>query len=252
MSGQVTREQAWAKPVSRLEVTELPKQAVRINVEGRQITGPLQGFGQLWQKTYRVRLPGVNLSPAQVMTMWKNEFPDFQPPASRFYPPLAGIEPGKLIFINLDLPVGPGLPNVIQVASGVLVLYADDEMFTVMTPEGFPVSGWNTFSVFEQDGCVVAQVQSIDRATDPIYEIGTLFLGGGKRQEENWVHVLTALAERLGVKGHVEMHRELVDPCWQWSEAKNVWKNAAIRTLLYRMAAPLRWTRDARRVRPAK
>jgi hypothetical protein len=35
-----------------------------------------------------------------------------------------------------------------------------------------------------------------------------------------------------------------VDPRVQWSEAKNVWHNAAIRTGLYLMAAPLRWVRQ--------
>jgi hypothetical protein len=198
----------------------------------------------MWQKTYRVRLPGITLTPADVMTIWKAEFPKFQPEESRFYPPMTGIQPGQVMFIDLDLPVGPGLPSVIPVASGVMILYVDDESFTVMTPEGFPVSGWNTFSVYEEDGCVVAQVQSIDRATDPIYELGTILMGGARRQEENWIHVLTSLAAHFGIKGQVQMHTVCVDPNWQWSEAKNIWKNASFRTILYKLAAPLRWTRS--------
>lgn len=183
------------------------------------------------------------MTPAQVMQVWKAEFPSFQPPESRFYPPLTGIEPGKVIFINLNLPIAPGMPNLIPVDSGVMVLYADDEMFTVMAPEGFPISGWNTFSVSEEEGSVVAQIQSMERSTDPIYEFGNILMGGARRQEENWLYVLTHLAERFGIKGQVQMHRELVDPRWQWSEAKNVWQNAGVRTVLYKMAAPLRWVR---------
>ncbi len=240
-ANETARENAWAKPVSRFRVTNLPPGAVSINVEGRQITGPLQGFGQMWHKTYLVRLPGITQTPAQVMGIWKREFASFQPAASRFYPPMTGIEPGQLIFVNLDLPIAPGLPSLIPVSSGVMVLFSDDEMFTVTTPEGFPVSGWNTFSVYEQDGCVVAQVESLDRATDPIYEFGTLFMGGGARQEENWIHVLKQLSARLHVEGQVQMIKALVDPRWQWREAKNVWRNAAIRTFLYRSIAPLRW-----------
>ncbi len=178
------------------------------------------------------------------MEMWKAEFPSFQPPESRFYPTMSGIEPGKLVFINLNLPAGPGMPNIIPVARGVLVLYADDEMFTVMTPEGFPVSGWNTFSVYEDAGCVVAQIQSLDRATDPIYEFGTMYMGGGRRQEENWMRVLTSFAARVGVNGQVQMHKELIDPRWQWSEVKNTWKNAGVRTILYQLATPLRLIRN--------
>ena len=231
----------WAQPVSKLKVSAVPGGAVNLNVEGRQVVGPLQGFGKMWQKTYRVRLPGVTLSSAEVMKIWKTEFPKFQPPDSRFYPSMAGVQPGSVMFIELDLPVVSGLPNVIPVASGVMILYADEEMFTVMTPAGFPVSGWNTFSVYEEDGAVVAQVQSIDRATDPIYELGDIFMGGARREEENWLYVLTSLAAHFGVHGQVQMHKTCLDPRRQWSEAKNVWYNAGLRTMLYKMATPLRW-----------
>ena len=125
-----------------------------------------------------------------------------------------------------------------------MVLYADDEMFTVTTPEGFPVSGWNTFSVYEEDNGVVARIQSLDRATDPIYEFGTLVMGGARRQEENWVYVLARLAERFGIKGQVQMHTTCLDPHRQWSEAKNIWKNAGVRTFFYKLAAPLRWMKS--------
>jgi hypothetical protein len=69
-------------------------------------------------------------------------------------------------------------------------------------------------------------------------------MGGARRQEENWVYVLTSLAERFGIKGQVQMHKVCVDPRWQWSEAKNVWKNASLRTILYKMTAPVRWIRN--------
>lgn len=231
----------WAQPVARLTVSDVPRGAFKMNVDGHEIIGPLQGFGQLWQKTYRVRLPGVNLTPAEVMHIWKAEFPQFQPRESRFYPPMTGVQPGQLMFIDLDLPVGPGLPSVVPMSSGVMILYADDEMFTVMTPAGFPVSGWNTFSVYEEDGCLVAQVQSMDRATDPIYELGSIFMGGARRQEENWIHVLTALARRFGVQGQVDMHTSCLDRRWQWSQAKNIWHNASLRTVIYKLATPARW-----------
>jgi hypothetical protein len=238
-----SRDDAWAKPITKLSVTDVPSGAIAINVQGRQVISPLQGFGQLWQKTYRVRLPGLAMTPVQVMQVWKAEFPAFQPSDSQFYPPMTGIEPGKVIFINLNLPIAPGMPNLIPVDSGVMVLYADDEMFTVMTPEGFPLAGWNTFSVSEEEGSVIAQIQSMERSTDPIFELGNILMGGARRQEENWVYVLTSLAARFGIKGQVQMHRELIDPRWQWSEARNVWQNAGVRTVLYKMAAPLRWVR---------
>ena len=39
---------SWAQPVSRLRVPELPSEAINLNVEGRKVVGPLQGFGQMW------------------------------------------------------------------------------------------------------------------------------------------------------------------------------------------------------------
>lgn len=88
-------------------------------------------------------------------------------------------------------------------------------------------------AAFAAEGGLVAQVQSIDRATDSLYEFGTILMGGARRQEENWTHVLTRLAERLGVQNpSVEMHKVCVDPRRQWREARNIWKNASVRTVL--------------------
>lgn len=223
----------WAKPVSKLKVEDVPVGAINLNVEGRQVVSPLQGFGQLWQKTYRVRLSGQSVTPAEVMKVWKESFAKFQPPENRFYPSMAGVQPGEIVFIDTNLPAVPGLPGLIPMASGVMILYADDVSFTVMTPEGFPESGWNTFSTYEEDGATIAQVQSLCRATDPIYEFGFRVMGGAQHQEKTWVYVLTSLAKHFGVDGHVQMHKTCLDPKMQWSQARNVWHNAGIRTMLH-------------------
>jgi len=69
MSEHGTEEQAaardatsWAKSVSRLNVSEVPEGAVNINVEGKRLASPIQGFGKMWQKTYKVRLPVERVS----------------------------------------------------------------------------------------------------------------------------------------------------------------------------------------------
>ena len=103
--------------------------AINLNVEGRDVTGPLQGFGRLWQKTFRVRLEGASLTPTEVVALWKREFPSFQPADNRFYPSLSGIAPGEVVLINARTPGG-------TISTGVMVLYADDESFSLMTPEG--------------------------------------------------------------------------------------------------------------------
>ena len=86
---------AWAKPVDHLEVTGVEPGAAGINVAGRRPTSPVQGFGRMWQKTYRVRLEGSDADPAEVIAVWKRDFPSFWPKGNRFFAPLAGIAAGR-------------------------------------------------------------------------------------------------------------------------------------------------------------
>lgn len=237
------RQNAWAPPTPKIKVSGAPSQAMNLNVDGRRPVSPMQGFGQLWQKTFKVRLSGLQMTPAEVMSYWKENFPTFMPTHSRFMPTLSGIKPGEVLLIEAKVPALPGTPSILPVATGVMVLYADDVTVTVMTPEGHPESGWNTFSVFEEDGGLVAQAQSLCRPTDPLYDIFNRFLGASTQQDGVWIHVLTSLADHLGVKGQVVTSKTLVDPKVQWKQAKNIWKNAGIRTVFYLMGAPIRWVR---------
>jgi hypothetical protein len=241
---------AWAQPVNRLNVKDLPAGLTGINIQGRQVVNPNHGFGQMWQKTYRVRLSGLRVSPQAVMQVWKANFPAFQPAGNHFYPSMAGIRPGEILMINAPLPILPDTLGVIPMTSGVMVLYSDDTTFTVMTPEGFPESGWNTFSTYEEEGCTVAQIQSLARASDPIYEFGFRLMGGSGMQEKTWHYVLRSLAGHYGLEGQVEMHKSCIDPQMQWVQARNIWKNAALRTFGYVLATPFRWV--ARRLGAGK
>ena len=49
----------WAKYAETLKVAGVAEGATNINVDGRRAVGPLQGFGKMWQKTYRVSLEGA-------------------------------------------------------------------------------------------------------------------------------------------------------------------------------------------------
>ena len=102
----------WAVGRNILRVSDVPEGAVNLNVEGRRVIGALQGFGQLWQKTYRVRLTGTDVTPEGVVKVWKQEFPTFHPPQSRFYPSLDSVAPGEVMLINASvqgLPVYTGM-----------------------------------------------------------------------------------------------------------------------------------------------
>src|SRR3954470_8675641 len=162
---------AWAKPVAHLEVTGVEPGSSGSNVAGRRPTSPVQGSGRMWQKTYRIRLEGADVRPAEVIEVWKRDFPTFWPKGNRFFAPLAGIAPGEVAVLDLTMPGG------LKLSTGVLVLYADDESFTLMTPEGHMFAGWITFSAAERDDSTVAQVQVLMRASDPLYELGMPIIG---------------------------------------------------------------------------
>ena len=90
---------SWAPKVDRLEVGH--RDGVRgTNVAGRRLTGPVQGFGKMWQKTYSTHLGG-QISPEQAIATWKAHFPDFWPKGNRFAGALAGISPGDVALLKL-------------------------------------------------------------------------------------------------------------------------------------------------------
>ncbi|HLZ20594.1 MAG TPA: hypothetical protein VKQ30_00525 [Ktedonobacterales bacterium] len=225
----------WAQDITTLKVGTVPPGAVNLNVEGRRIAGPLQGFGPMWQKTYRVRLADANVTPREVIAVWKQNFPQFWPRGNRFYAPLTGIAPGEVALLNLKT---GGMP----LSTGVLVLYADDESFTLMTPQGHMFAGWITFSAYDADLSTMAQTQVLMRASDPIYELGLRF-GGHQQEDRFWQHTLTALAAHFGAHEPVQTETTCIDPKIQWSQARNIWQNAAARTML---TAPTRWFRRGR------
>jgi hypothetical protein len=218
----------WAAPVDRLEVKHAPAEALNLNVQGRPLTGPLRGFGQMWQKTYTVRLAGATVTPQEVIAIWKAEFPNFWPSHSKMYLGLAGVKPGAIGLINTNAP-----GNVPLMATGVMVIYADDESFSFMTPAGHPFNGMVTFSAHPDGDVTVAQVQVLIRAYDPLYEIGMRLGLLHYGEDQMWHHTLRSLAARFSASGASQQRNVLVDPRVQWSEAKNVWHNSAIRTALY-------------------
>ena len=156
------------------------------------MVGPVQGFGKMWQKTMRVELTGAEVTPAEVIKTWKAEFQRFWPERNWFYAPLAGIAPGEVALLNL------GLPGRMKLSTGVLVLYADDESFTLMTPEGHMLAGWITFSAEARDGVTTVQIQALERTNDPLYELGYA-LGGNRLNTRFWVQTAENLARHFGI-----------------------------------------------------
>ncbi len=236
----------WAKAVSRLNVSNVPEGAINLNVTGKRLAGPIQGFGKMWQKTYQVHLPRDRVSATDLIATWKQHFPDFWPEGNFFYAPLTGIEPGEVALLNMTL------PGRMKLSTGVMVLYADEESFTLMTPQGHMFAGWITFSATERDDMTVAQAQVLMRASDPIFELG-LTLGGHRQENRFWSQTLSAVAAHFGVSADVDTQVVCVDKRRQWSRWSNVWHSSAVRSTGYMLASPLRAAREmTRRDQPAK
>jgi hypothetical protein len=226
----------WAQPVDRLSAAGVAG-ARNDAVTGKRVSGPLQGFGQLWQKTFKVRLDGSDASPKQVISTWKERFPSFWPKSGTFYAPLAGIAPGEVAL--LDIAPVPGSP--IKLSTGVMVLYADDESFTFMTPEGHTLSAWITFSAFRDGEVTVAQAQALERTSDPLDELAYM-LGGNKMNDRFWRDTMANLARHMGVATPaVDTQVVCIDKHRQWKQARNLRNSATLRTVRRTLTAPVRW-----------
>ena len=223
----------WATSVTRLTVSNVPDGAVNLNVTGRRLTGPIQGFGKMWQKTYRIRLPRERVAATDLIATWKERFPEFWPEGNRFYAPLTGIRPGEVALLNLKVPGG------VTLSTGVMVLYADEESFTLMTPQGHMFAGWITFSAAEADGSTLAQAQVLMRASDPIFELG-LALGGHRQEDQFWQETLRRLSAHFGDSPEVQTQVVCVDKRRQWSRWTNVWHSSAIGSTGHLLTAPWR------------
>src|SRR5690606_36030879 len=99
-------ESFWAHPVDALKVRTMPLEALNLNVQGRHLLNPLQGFGPLYRKRYRVRLEGADVSPQTVIQTWRENFGSFWPKGNRFYAPISCIAPGEVAVLKLASTVG--------------------------------------------------------------------------------------------------------------------------------------------------
>jgi anti-anti-sigma regulatory factor len=231
-SQKIDGAECWAKPVDKLIVEGLSDKAINLNVHGRRTVGPIQGFGQLWEKTYVIDLSDTNLKPEQIISTLKQRFPEFQPPENRFFPSPRGIAPGEVVLINASTPGG-------LVATGIVVLYVGKDTFTFITPQGHPEAGWVTFKSFEEHGRIILQIQGMARASDPVYEMA-FRMAGSTLQRQIWTHVLESFARHTGSNEGVQFNAQCLDRSLQWSRLFNVFLNAQVTSMLYNISHPAR------------
>lgn len=223
----------WAANRERLEVTD----AVRhygYNVDGMRVAGPQQGFGKLWQRTFWTDL-GPAVTPQALIADWRAHFGDFWPRTGRFHGAVTGIAPGDVAALEVGLPTGSGP----AMATGVLVLYADDTSFTFMTPEGHVFAAMITFSGERLPTGTRAQIRMLVRTSDPLFELGWPMIKA--MEGEFWRGTLANLAASHGVPGAtVEEVTECLDPGRLWQNWRNVRHNSGIRSAWHIVTSPFR------------
>ncbi|HET7529513.1 MAG TPA: hypothetical protein VFJ98_00985 [Mycobacteriales bacterium] len=226
----------WAPKVERLSVGAEHAE-MGFNVAGRRVTGPQQGFGRLWQRTYSATLRPT-ITPQQLIAEWKDNFGSFWPKGNRFGADL--IAPGEVAAIAVN--TGAGL----KLATGVLVLYADPESFTFMTPQGHMFAGWITFSGHTENETTVMRIQIMLRTSDPLFELSWPVM---RRMEDRfWRQTLRNVAAHFGITGiDIDEKTVALDKRRQWRNWRNVWHNSAIRSMLHLATAPVRLARRAAR-----
>jgi hypothetical protein len=228
----------WATKVDRLTAPE-EKSNVGYNITGKKVTGPQQGFGRLWQRTYWTSI-GTAVDAKDLISDWKVNFGDYWPPGSVFHNSLTGIEPGAVTPIEVGIASrGPKL------ATGILVIYADEESFTFMTPEGHMFAGMITFSAEEVKAGTRVEIKILIRPNDPIWEMA--WPVARRKEDQFWMGTLTNLANHYGVSDADVLEETVcVDRKRLWSNWRNVWHNSGIRSGIHIMTAPLRLLRPQR------
>lgn len=217
----------WAKNVERLQVSD-PQDPHGYNIQGKRVSGPMNGFGRLWQRTYTADL-GTKVSPVALVADWRMHFGDYWPRMGRFHNSVSAIQPGDVTALTAG-----------GVTTGIMVLYADETSFTFLTPEGHMFAAMITFSAdADADGRTTAQIRMLLRCSDPLFEATWPLARRG--EDVFWPGVLRNLASAHGV-GPVRVTEDTVcvDRRRLWANWLNIRHNAGIRTVTHTLTAPFR------------
>jgi len=201
----------------------IPEAVLKL-LRNRPPRAPHEGFGGLRMRTYKILLNGVSLPPAQIFTIWMDQFPATWPAGNHFIPCAPVLEPGVTAAILLSMPAG------MRIITGARVVHRDETSLTLMTLLGHMFAGLITFSVFLEDNDPVIQTQALVSPGDPLYELAFL-LGVGQRGEDAFWHASLSNAARLfDVEAAVQQENRTISTNLQWRYFRNIWYNAAIRS----------------------
>lgn len=229
-----SRPAGWIDPKTGRPARPFAILPCLLNIRHAMIAGTDEGFGQFWHKRYQIQLDGIQVTPEEVIRLWRQDFPNLWPPGNRFYIPPGGIENGEIALLKLALP-GRLRPVI---ATGVIVENVTPTAFTYTAFSGHPIAGSMSFSAFSRNGSTVAQADAYLRASDPLFEIGIRLTG--KKEDQFWRLTLENLARALGANGIYSFEVECLDPHLHWNKAGNLFRNAAIRSGIFYLTLPFR------------
>jgi hypothetical protein len=207
--------------------SEILAEADELDLGDQRAFGPEEGFGRLWRKIHRIRLTGSSASPERVISDWKAHFGEFWPGDNRFFGAITALQPGELAVISLEMPA------TVTLSSGVILTESHPRGFTLVTPKGHMLAGCLQFSADADAGLTTANVDMRIRAADPLFEIG-MVLFGHRRENRFWEQTLRNLAAWYHVSGELQTRVICEDRTYQWSRARNILHNGAIRNGLVR------------------
>ena len=226
----------WAAPVDRIDFEAHPPDMINLNFHKRSPTSPHQGFGRLWLRRYRIRIPLSIIGADALMERWRSSFGSYWPSGNRIYFD-RDLKPGAQALINLRLPGG------LRLATGAVVSYVSERSFALMTVQGHMFSGWITFCCSETDEDTIAEVQALVRPGDPLYELSFRLGFGPNSEDAFWMQTLETLALTVNGQFPVKKDAVLIDRRLQWTRFFNLIHNAGISSSLYLILTPLRLVR---------
>lgn len=243
-SKEIPRRMTWIDPKSGQPARPFTVLPCLLNIRKSWLAGVEQGFGQHWRKQYQIRLAGSPVTPEEVIAIWRNRFADFWPPGNLFFPPADGIENGEIALLKLSVP-GQRWPFM---ATGVSIHNVTPTTFTYTALAGHPIAGSMSFSAFSEDGVTVARAEANLRASDPLFELAIRLTG--KMEDQFWRSTLENLATHFNAKGLYSFEANCLDRRLHWRHARNLTRNAAVRSTIYLLTFPLRFITYA--LRPDK
>jgi hypothetical protein len=198
---------------SEVKVAEVsPKAKEKLR---RNVTGPEEGFGPLWSKTYAVQLNRPELSPAEVIKQWKANFSKFWPNGNYFFEPLTGLSQGDIALVQSEVVGG------LTLSTGLVVVQDNPHSFTLLTAKGHVFTGKITFLAREVANGTVAEVRLLMRSADPLIELAMLTVGHDM-EDTFWYTTLTNLARYFGIRSRVGRKVVCLNPGINWRRASNI------------------------------